>query len=129
MIKIIEFPIVQDQRGNLTFIQNKNQLPFELKRVYWTFDIPSNTIRGGHAFKKQQEIIIALSGSFNVNIIHKNNTTETFFLNKSYIGLYLPNQTWRYINNFSTNSTILHLSSEIFDENDYIRDLNDYLIL
>ena len=127
MIKLISFPVVQDKRGNLTFIQNSDLLPFELKRVYWIFDIPSQSIRGGHAFKKQQEIIIAISGSFNINIINKDNTTQTFFLNKSNVGLYIPNETWRFIDNFSTNAIILSLNSDLYNSEDYIYNLDNYL--
>lgn len=121
---IITLPKILDPRGNLTFLQNPDQIPFEVKRVFWTFDVPGGEKRGGHAFYEQKEIIIALSGSFDVVIRNFNGSLEKITLNRSYFGLYLPPKTWRHIENFSTNSIGLHLSSKIFDETDYIRDFN-----
>jgi oxalate decarboxylase/phosphoglucose isomerase-like protein (cupin superfamily) len=120
--KIITFPIINDPRGNLTFLQEPSQIPFKIKRVFWTYDVPGMGIRGGHAYKNQEEIIIALSGSFEVVLENSNGTSEKIFLNRSYLGLYLPPNTWRCIENFSTNALSLHLSSMKFDSNDYIRD-------
>ena len=121
-VKIIKLPKIQDPRGNLTFLQNIDQIPFEIQRVFWTYDIPGGEIRGGHAFKNQDELIIALSGSFDVVITNIIGETERFSMNRSYYGLYIPSKTWRHMENFSTNSLGLHLSSNKFDENDYIRD-------
>lgn len=127
-MKIIDFPKIQDSRGNLTFFQFPNQIPFEIKRVFWTYDVPGGAKRGGHAYKEQEEIIIALSGSFDIIIVRQNGIPERFCLNRSYFGLYLPPNTWRHMENFSTNSLGLHLSSHLYDETDYIRDFNTYII-
>lgn len=123
---LIDFPKIQDPRGNLTFMQNPSQIPFEIQRVFWTYDVPGGGIRGGHAYFKQQEIIVALSGSFDVLITNGNGTTEKFSLNRSYYGLYLPPKTWRHIENFSTNALALHVSSEPFSKEDYIRDFENF---
>ena len=123
---LIDFPKIQDPRGNLTFMQYPNQIPFEIQRVFWTYDVPGGGIRGGHAYFKQQEIIVALSGSFDVVIMHADGITEKFSLNRSYYGLYLPPKTWRHIENFSTNALALHVSSESFSKEDYIRDFEDF---
>lgn len=122
--KIINFPKIQDPRGNLTFLQHSDQVPFEINRVFWTYDVPGGGIRGGHAYFEQNEIIIALSGSFDVVITNNDGSTEKFSLNRSYYGLYLPPKTWRHIENFSTNALALHVSSEIFFIEDYIRDFD-----
>ncbi len=124
--KIIEFPKIQDPRGNLTFLQNDDQIPFEIQRVFWTYDVPGGEIRGGHAYRLQEEIIIALSGSFDCIVTLKNGQTKKFSLNRSYYGLYLPPNNWRHLENFSTNSLSLHLSSKKFDPSDYIRDFKFY---
>jgi hypothetical protein len=126
MFKIIDFPKILDSRGNLTFLQNPNQVPFPIKRVFWTYDVPGGEIRGGHAYKNQEEIIIALSGSFDVVITNKDGSKEKISLNRSYYGLYIPAYTWRHMENFSTNSLGLHLSSSIFDAADYLRDFEQY---
>lgn len=117
----INLPKLVDPRGNLTFLQNNAQIPFEIKRVFWTYDVPGGETRGGHAYKTQQELIIALSGSFDVIITKSNGQVEKYNLNRSYFGLYLPPNTWRHMENFSTNSVCLHLSSSKFNEADYIR--------
>ncbi len=124
--KIIELPKIQDPRGNLTFLQHSTQIPFEIKRAFWTYDVPGGEIRGGHAYHKQEEIIIALSGSFDVIITNFDGSKEKYSLNRSYYGLYLPPKTWRHIENFSTNSLALHVSSEIFMTEDYIRDFESF---
>ena len=120
--KIIQFPKIQDPKGNLTFMQNLDQVPFQIKRTFWTYDVPGGEIRGGHAYKSQQEIIIALSGSFDVVVTNLDGKTERYSLNRSYYGLYLPNLTWRHMENFSTNSVSLHISSKEFTEEDYVRE-------
>jgi len=127
--KIIEFPKIQDPRGNLTFLQHSNQIPFEVERVFWTYDVPGGETRGGHAYKSQEEVIIALSGGFDVIVRLANNDTLKFHLNRSYFGLYLPPNTWRHMENFSTNTLSLHLSSSQYDPKDYIRTLDEYNIL
>lgn len=126
MYKLLHFPKIIDSRGNLTFLQNNDQIPFEIQRVFWTYDVPGGEIRGGHAYKKQEEIIIALSGSFDVIVRNQEGAIEKFQLNRSYYGLYLPPNTWRHMENFSTNSFGLHLSSHFYSEEDYIREFNDY---
>ena len=124
--KIINFPKIQDPRGNLTFLQYPNQIPFEIKRTFWTYDVPGGETRGGHAYFNQHEIVIALSGSFDVVITNTDGSIEKFSLNRSYYGLYLPPKTWRHIENFSTNALGLHVSSEPFFKEDYIRDFEDF---
>lgn len=125
--KLIDLPKILDPRGNLTFLQHPNQIPFEIKRVFWTYDVPGGETRGGHAYKTQEEIIIALSGSFDVVITDKSGKEEKISLNRSYFGLYLPAKTWRHMENFSTNSLGLHMSSHLFTEEDYIRDFNTFI--
>lgn len=126
MSHIINLPKIEDERGNLTFIEEENHIPFKIKRVYWIYDVPGGQKRGGHAFKEQQEFIVALSGSFDV-VIDDGKQKQTFPLNRSYYGLYIPNGLWREMNNFSTNSLALVLSSTEFSEEDYIRDYKNYL--
>ena len=120
-VKSLNFPKISDPRGNLTFIQYPGQIPFEIKRVFWTYNVPGGETRGGHAFKRQKEIIIAISGSFDVVITQKNGIKKSIHLNRGYEGLYLPPNTWRHLENFSTNAVSLHLSNMIFSEEDYIR--------
>ena len=127
MYKIINLPKIEDSRGNLTFIQNNEHIPFEIERVFWTYDIPGGETRGGHAYKKQEELIIALSGSFDVVITNSKGNKEIITLNRSYLGLYLPAKTWRHMENFSSNTVSLHLSSSMFIEEDYIRNFEDFL--
>lgn len=126
MPKIINLPKIEDPRGNLTFIEEEKHIPFKIKRVYWIYDVPGGQIRGGHAFKEQQELIVALSGSFDV-MVDDGNQKQTFSLNRSYYGLLIPNGLWREMNNFSTNSLAMVISSTEFKEDDYIRDYNDFL--
>ncbi len=126
MPHIINLPKIEDERGNLTFIEEEKNIPFKIKRVYWIYDVPGGQKRGGHAFKEQQEFIVALSGSFDV-VVDNGTEQQTFSLNRSYYGLYIPNGLWREMNNFSTNSLALVLSSTEFSEEDYIRDYKNYL--
>jgi hypothetical protein len=125
--RIINFPKINDPRGNLTFLQHPDQLPFSIKRVFLTYDVPAGETRGGHAYKTQEELIIALSGSFDVVLMDRNGNKQLIQLNRSYFGLYIPPNTWRHLENFSTNSVAFHISSSLFDANDYIRDLNSYI--
>jgi mannose-6-phosphate isomerase-like protein (cupin superfamily) len=115
-----------DSRGNLTFLQNLNQVPFIIQRVFWTYDMPGGGIRGGHAYRNQYEIIIALSGSFDVIISNCDSSKEKHTLNRSNYGLLIPPNTWRHLENFSTNSLALHVSSEPYEADDYIRDFEDF---
>ena len=129
MIKphLIYFPKINDPRGNLTFFQNLDQIPFTIKRIFWTYDVPAGEIRGGHAYKLQNEIIIALSGSFDVVITLKDKSKQFFSLNRSHFGLYIPSNTWRHIENFSTNAVVLNISDKFFEEEDYTRYFEDFI--
>jgi hypothetical protein len=125
MACIIELPKIPDPRGNLSFLEEQSHIPFEIERVYWIYDVPGGEIRGGHAFRKQQEFIVALSGSFDV-VIDDANKKKSFSLNRSYYGLYIPNLLWRHMENFSTNAVALVISSTPFSEEDYIRDYDEF---
>jgi uncharacterized RmlC-like cupin family protein len=121
--QIISLPKIIDRRGNLSFIEGKNHIPFEIERCHWIYDVPGGEKRGGHAYKKNQEFIVALSGSFDV-IINNEKEERTYHLNRSYYGLYIPAMIWRQMENFSTNSLALVLSSTKYDAEDYIRELS-----
>jgi oxalate decarboxylase/phosphoglucose isomerase-like protein (cupin superfamily) len=121
----IKLPKIEDFRGNLTFLEENNQVPFKIERVFWTYDVPGGEKRGGHAYKTQEEIIIALSGSFDVVITETNGAQKTYPLNRSYNAIYIPPHTWRHIENHSTNALSLHLSSRKFDADDYIRNIKE----
>jgi dTDP-4-dehydrorhamnose 3,5-epimerase-like enzyme len=123
---ILHLPKFEDPRGNLTFIEQENHIPFAIKRVYWIYDVPGGQERGGHAFKEQREFIVALSGSFDVEV-DDGNDKQTYSLNRSYYGLYIPAGLWRHMQNFSTNAVVLVLSSTFFNEEDYIRDYDEFL--
>ncbi len=125
-VKIIELPKFLDARGNLSFAEQLNHIPFEIKRTYWIYDVPGGEARGGHAFKENQEFVIALSGAFDV-VVDDGVNKKLFTLNRSYYGLYIPAGLWREMNNFSTNSLALEFGSIHYDENDYIRDHDEYL--
>ena len=124
--KIINLPKIEDPRGNLTFVEEENHIPFKIKRVYWIYDVPGGQMRGGHAFIEQQELVIALSGSFDV-VLDNGDVKQTYSLNRSYFGLYIPAGLWRQMQNFSTNSLALVLSSTSYNADDYIRDYNEYI--
>lgn len=124
-VKLIELPKILDVRGNLTFIEGNNHVPFEIRRTYWIYDVPGGEIRGGHAFREQQEFIVALSGSFNV-VVDDGKKKKVFQLNRSYNGLFVPKGIWRHMENFSTNSLALVLASTPFSKEDYIFDYKDY---
>src|SRR5690606_10442934 len=126
--KFIELPKMQDPRGNLSFIEEEQHFPFKIERMYWIYDVPGGQIRGGHAFREQHEMIVALSGSFDV-IVDDGAKKKVFSLNRSYYGLYIPAGIWRQMNNFSTNSLALVLSSTVYSEEDYIRNYDEYLTL
>jgi len=125
---IIQLPKIIDQRGNLSFFENPSQLPFRIQRAYWIYDVPGGEVRGSHAFKSQQEFIIALSGSFDV-ILNDGNQEFKFTLNRSYYGLFIPEMYWRSIENFSTNAVALIVSDTKFEEKDYIRDFEEFKLL
>lgn len=122
----IDLPKIEDRRGNLSFIEGGKHIPFDIKRAYWIYDVPGGQYRGGHAYHTQQEFIVALSGSFEVQIRNKTGEMERYFLNRSYYGIYVPAMTWRQLTDFSTNSLALVLSSGAFDESDYIYDFAEY---
>ncbi len=124
--RLFELPKIYDPRGNLSFLQNQDHFPFEIARVFWTYDVPGGFTRGGHAYRTQEEVIIALSGSFDVVITYPDGSHQKFSLNRSYHALYLPSLTWRHMENFSTNALSLHLSSHPFDAADYIRDFEEF---
>lgn len=127
-VKIVELPKFLDARGNLSFAEQNNHIPFEIKRTYWIYDVPGGEARGGHAFRKNQEFIVALSGAFDV-VMNDGQNKITYTLNRSYYGLYVPAGLWREMNNFSTNSLALEFGSEHYNEDDYIREFGDFLIL
>jgi dTDP-4-dehydrorhamnose 3,5-epimerase-like enzyme len=118
---IINLPKIEDSRGNLSFVEENEHIPFKINRTYWIYDVPGGEIRGGHAYKKNQEFVIALSGSFSV-IVDDGIVRKTISLNRSYYGLYIPKGIWRQMENFSTNSLALVLASIPYDPSDYIYD-------
>lgn len=124
-VQLIQLPKILDERGNLSFFQNDDHIPFEISRVYWLYDVPGGEMRGGHAFKDQQELIIALSGSFDV-VLNDGQQERVFTLNRSYYGLYVPKMIWRHIENFSTNSLAFIASDNEYNEGDYIRDFDEF---
>jgi dTDP-4-dehydrorhamnose 3,5-epimerase-like enzyme len=123
--KIVNFPKITDYRGNLSFIEENNQIPFEIKRVYYLYDVPSGATRGGHAHKELQQVVIALSGSFTV-ILDDGFKRRRFFLNRPHYGLYIPPLIWRELKNFSSNSVALSLVSEVYKESDYMRNYSAF---
>ena len=127
-VRIIELPRFLDARGNLSFAEQNNQIPFEIKRTYWIYDVPGGEDRGGHAFRNNQEVVIALSGAFDV-VVDDGEKKKTFTLNRSYYGLYVPAGLWRTMDNFSTNSFALEFGSIHYDEDDYVRDYDVFLKL
>ena len=124
-VRLINLPKILDERGNLSFFQNDDHIPFIIKRVYWLYDVPGGQTRGGHAFTNQQEVIIALSGSFDV-VLNDGFGQQTFTLNRSYYGLYVPSMIWRHLDNFSTNSLAFIASSDTYKEDGYIRDFSEF---
>ena len=126
--KIIELPRFLDARGNLSFVEQNNHIPFEIKRTYWIYDVPGGEERGGHAFRQNEEFIVALSGAFDV-VVDDGQQKKTFTLNRSYYGLYVPNGLWREMKNFSTNSFALEFGSTHYDKADYIRGYEEFLKL
>lgn len=124
--KIIDLPKFLDLRGNLSFVEQNNHIPFEIKRTYWLYDVPGGEARGGHAYINNEEFIIALSGSFDV-VVDDGIEKKVFQMNRSYYGLYIPKGMWREINNFSSNSFALEFGSTEYSEDDYIRDYDEFL--
>lgn len=126
--KIIQLPKILDRRGNLSVIEENNHIPFKIERTFWIYDVPGDSQRGGHAYKETEEFIVALSGSFDV-VLDDGVERKTYHLNRSYYGLYVPRMVWREMNNFSTNSLALVLSSTKYDAADYIRDYEEFKVL
>lgn len=126
--KIIELPRFLDARGNLSFVEQNNHIPFEIKRTYWIYDVPGGEERGGHAFRHNEEFIVALSGAFDVTV-DDGQQKKTFTLNRSYYGLYIPKGLWRTMENFSTNSFALEFGSTHYQQEDYIREYNEFIKL
>ena len=124
-VKIVSLPKITDNRGNLSFIEESDHVPFKFKRVYWIYDVPGGQIRGGHAFKVQREFVVALSGSFDI-VLNDGKTEQRHHLNRSYYGLYIPKGLWRHMENFSTNAVVLVISSTCNNKSDYIRGFNEY---
>lgn len=127
-VKIIELPKFADPRGNLSFAEQNNHIPFEIKRTYWIYDVPGGEDRGGHAFRENQEVVIALSGAFDV-LVDDGERQKKFELNRSYYGLYIPAGLWRTMDNFSTNSFALEFGSVGYSAEDYIREYDEFLRL
>jgi dTDP-4-dehydrorhamnose 3,5-epimerase-like enzyme len=124
--KIIELPKIQDPRGNLTFVESDRHIPFQVRRVFYLYDVPGGSIRAGHSLKNCYQFLIAMSGSFDV-IIDDGFSKERYHLNRSYYGLYIPPLTWREIDNFSSGAVCMALASEHYDESDYYRNYQDFL--
>lgn len=124
--KIIQLPKIADSRGNLSVIEELKDIPFKIERTYWIYDVPGGEKRGGHAYRENQEFIVALSGSFDI-VLDDGKEKKVFSLNRSYNGLYVPKGMWREMENFSTNSLALVLSSTKYDQEDYIRDYHEFL--
>lgn len=126
--KIINLPKILDKRGNLSVIEEIKNIPFKIERTYWIYDVPGGETRGGHAYRKNQEFIVALSGSFDV-VLDDGNEKKIFSLNRSYYGLYVPKGMWRQMENFSTNSLALVLASTPYCADDYIYDYEEFKTL
>ena len=124
-VKLIELPRFMDPRGNLSFVEQNNHIPFEIQRTYWIYDVPGGEDRGGHAYKTTDEFIIAIAGAFDV-IIDDGVNIKKYTLNRSYFGLYIPKGLWRKLSNFSTNSLALEFANTKYDSNDYITDYEDF---
>ena len=123
--RIIQVPKICDPRGNLSFMESFSQIPFEIHRTYWIYYVPAGMVRHGHAFKTQEEVVIAISGSLDL-VVRDGKDEKLFHMSRSNYGLYIPNLMWREINNFSTNSVALVISSDLYNANDYIEDYAEY---
>jgi dTDP-4-dehydrorhamnose 3,5-epimerase-like enzyme len=123
--RIIDLPKITDQRGNLSVIEGENQIPFDIKRVYYLYDVPGGSSRAGHGHKELQQLIVAMSGSFDV-IVDDGNSRKKFQLNRSYFGLYIPKGMWREVENFSSGGVCLVLASTKYDPSDYFHDYDEF---
>ena len=124
-VRLIDFPIVHEPRGNLSFIEGNRHIPFEIRRVYYLYDVPGGATRGGHAHRELEQVIIAVSGSFDV-VLDDGRERAKFSLNRSYHGLYVPRMVWRELENFSSGAVSLVLASDIYREEEYIRDFDEF---
>jgi dTDP-4-dehydrorhamnose 3,5-epimerase-like enzyme len=124
-VRLIQLPKILDERGNLSFFENNHQIPFTIARTYWIYDVPGGQTRGGHAYKTLREFIVALSGSFDV-VLHDGLEEQTFTLNRSNMGLYVPQMIWRHMENFATNSLALITADKPYDEQEYLRDFEAF---
>ena len=127
-VRVVELPRFNDPRGNLSFAEQNNHIPFEIQRTYWIYDVPGGESRGGHAYKDTDEFIIAISGSFDVTV-DDGKEKKTFTLNRSYYGLFIPKGLWRTMENFSTNSLALEFASTKDDRHDYVENYDEYKML
>jgi dTDP-4-dehydrorhamnose 3,5-epimerase-like enzyme len=127
-VKMIQLPKIFDERGNLSFFENDKQIPFAIARAYWIYDVPGGEIRGSHAYRSLQEVIVALSGSFDV-VLNDGKEEKIFSLNRSYNALYVPKMIWRRLENFSTNSLSLIVADHPFRKDEYIRDFKEFVNL
>lgn len=125
---LVALPRVEDPRGNLSFVEGSRHVPFDIARVYWLYDVPGGAERGGHAHRELEQVIIAMSGSFDV-VLDDGTISQRFHLNRSYAGLYIPQMVWREIDNFSSGSVCMVLASRPYEEDDYIRDLAEFRAL
>lgn len=125
LCRLIELPRIPEARGNLTFVESSRHIPFNIQRVYYLYDVPGGATRAGHAHKALQQVLIAMSGSFDV-VLDDGRSTRTFHLNRSYFGVYIPPMVWRELNNFSSGAVCLALASDFYSEADYYRDYNIY---
>ncbi|SES03809.1 WxcM-like, C-terminal [Pedobacter rhizosphaerae] len=126
-VRIINLPKIFDERGNLSFIEENKHIPFSVERMYWIYDVPGGEVRGGHSYYENQELIIALSGSFDI-VLHDGAEETRFSLNRSYSGLFVPKGIWRHMENFSTNALGLIIASTSYNADDYQRDFDEFLI-
>lgn len=124
--RIVDFPKIADPRGNLTFVEGSRHIPFDIRRVYYLYDVPGGAERGGHAHKRLQQVLIAMSGSFDV-VLDDGRRKRRIHMNRSYYGLYIPTMIWREIDNFSSGSVCMVLASEYYEEDDYFREYQAFL--
>lgn len=124
--RFIDFPVINDPRGNLTFVEGGQHVPFDIKRVYYLYDVPGGAHRGGHGHRELHQVVVAMSGSFDV-VLDDGNRQRRYHLNRSYYGLYIAPMMWREMDNFSSGSVCMVLASEYFDETDYFREYDDFL--
>jgi dTDP-4-dehydrorhamnose 3,5-epimerase-like enzyme len=125
-VKLIELPRINDERGNLTFIQSAQHIPFDIKRVYYLYDVPGGATRAGHGHKTLHQLMISMSGSFDITLDDGFNK-KVIHLNRSYIGIYIPPMMWRVLDNFSSGAVCMVLASAFYEEDDYFRDYNDFM--